>query len=132
MRLTRSAVSLTLAVSLTAGAAYAAAAAPKCGDSGVTTEEDLAAAPSCAAAQKLHAACSYGASGDTGLAQVVIDKCEADFLPGMPAAQKRVYNAKLTACDAKYARRAGSVYVSAAAFCRENAAADYAKKFGRR
>jgi hypothetical protein len=43
-------------------------------------EEELKAVPGCVAAHKLHDTCAWGSSGDAGLSQVVIDKCEAGFL----------------------------------------------------
>ena len=94
-------------------------------------EEDLQAAPSCAAAHAVHAFCGWGSSGDRGLANVVIDKCEKIFLSKLKPAQKRDYDAKVKRCEDKaeraYRNGGGTADLSEGAMCEEDAAASYAR-----
>jgi hypothetical protein len=96
-----------------------------------TLEDVLAQAPSCAAAYKMFEDCALGGSGDVPLGDTVQEKCEGGFLSKLDAAKKSAYNKQLAACDRKYAKREGTMYRSATAFCRAGAARDYAKKYAR-
>jgi len=89
-------------------------------------------APSCNEALKVAEACAYGATGDTGLTNIVIEKCEADFLAKLSKAQRKTYHAEVKRCDAK-ARggREGTMYISAAAFCRAIVAQRTARRFAK-
>src|SRR5277367_3694002 len=49
----------------------------------------IAAAPSCAQALTVMNACLFVASGDVGLAQAVIDKCEPSFLSRLSTTRRR-------------------------------------------
>jgi|RhiMethySRZTD1v2_1073278.scaffolds.fasta_scaffold33090_3 hypothetical protein len=95
-------------------------------------EELLRKAPSCDAAMELFEACAYGASGDTGLSEAVIENCEKNFAGRLSAAQRKTYDAEVKRCDAK-ARggREGTMYISAAAFCRAGVAQNYARRFAK-
>ena len=95
-------------------------------------EELLRKAPTCDAAMELFEACAYGASGDTGLSVAVIENCETGFAAKLSPAQRKVYDAEVKRCDAK-ARggREGTMYVSAAAFCRAMVAQKYAHRFAK-
>jgi hypothetical protein len=86
--------------------------------------------PSCNEALKVAESCAYGASGDTGLTNIVIGKCEADFLTKFSSTQRKTYKAEIKRCDAK-ARggREGTMYIAAAAFCRADVAQRTAAKF---
>jgi uncharacterized protein YecT (DUF1311 family) len=90
-------------------------------------EEDLRATASCEAAHKLHAACSWGSSGDVALSGVVIEKCEAVFLSRLTPAQKRNYEARQQRCSEKFAREDGSLAVAEAALCTEAIAVSFAR-----
>ena len=95
-------------------------------------EEFLRKAPSCDAAMELFEACAYGASGDTGLSVATIENCETGFAAKLNPAQRKAYQAEVKRCDAK-ARggREGTMYISAAAFCRAMVAQKYAHRFAK-
>jgi uncharacterized protein YecT (DUF1311 family) len=120
-------VLLTCAFGLAAfaGAARAEEKCPK-GDAPIF-EEDLRAAPDCAAAHALHSACAWGSSGDAGLTGVVVEKCEALFLSRLTKAQKRNYDARVQRCSDKYAREQGTIAIAETAMCQEDIAASFAK-----
>ncbi len=94
-------------------------------------EEDLQAAPDCAAAHAVHAFCGWGSSGDRGLAQVVIDKCEKIFLSKLKPPQKREYDSKMQRCEDKaeraYRNGGGTADLSEGAMCEEDISASYAR-----
>jgi hypothetical protein len=85
-------------------------------------------APSCERAMKAAEACAYGASADVQFGAAVEKKCEGDFLGNLKARQKRVYAREIGLCDRKYRSRSGTMYLSAAAFCRAKVAQRYALK----
>ena len=95
-------------------------------------EDAVRKAPSCNEALKVAESCAYGATGDTGLTNIVIEKCEADFLTKLSKAQRKTYHAEVKRCDAK-ARggREGTMYISAAAFCRAIVAQRTARRFAK-
>jgi hypothetical protein len=95
-------------------------------------EELLRKAPSCDAAMELFDACAYGASGDTGLSAAVVENCEKGFAAKLSKARRKSYDAEVKRCDAK-ARggREGTMYISAAAFCRAMVAQTYARRFAK-
>jgi hypothetical protein len=95
-------------------------------------EDLLRKAPSCNAAMELFEACAYGASGDTGLSEAVIENCEKGFAAKLSLAQRKSYHTDVKRCDAK-ARggREGTMYISAAAFCRAGVAQNYARRFAK-
>jgi uncharacterized protein YecT (DUF1311 family) len=95
-------------------------------------EDDLRAAPTCEAAHKLHEACSWGSSGDSGLSGVVIEKCEATFLSHLTPAQKKNYEARQQRCADKYSREDGSEATSEASLCAEEISAAFAKNVASR
>ena len=120
-------------------AAVPASAAPKVQKEcpaglGPEEKEDLLRkAPSCDAAMELFEACAYGASGDTGLSVAAIENCESGFLSRLSRTQRRLYDAEMKRCNAK-ARggREGTMYISAAAFCRAIVAQKFARRYARR
>ena len=95
-------------------------------------EELLRKAPSCDAAMELFDACAYGASGDTGLSTAAVENCEKGFAAKLSRSQRKAYDAEVKRCDAK-ARggREGTMYISAAAFCRAMVAQKYARRFAK-
>jgi len=85
-------------------------------------------APSCNRAMEIASACASGATGDVGLTDAVEARCEVDFLGRLNARQKRTYQRGKDACDRKYGRQQGSMYISFAAFCRAEVAQRYSQK----
>jgi hypothetical protein len=88
----------------------------------------LNAAKGCDVAIKVFDACQYGASGDTEFGDIVQKKCEADFLDKASGSKKQDYTRALGVCDRKYRNKAGSIYISFAAFCRAEAAQRFSKE----
>ena len=101
-------------------------------DCPATSRDDVVAAmekaPSCSRAMQIASACSSGATGDVGLTDAVEARCEADFLGRLNARQKRTYQREKDACDRKYSRKEGTMYISFAAFCRAEVAQRYSQK----
>jgi hypothetical protein len=125
-------------------ASFAAAAAPKSqpksqkvqvecpgGLAAEGKEELLRKAPTCDAAMALFDACAYGGSGDAGLGAAVIENCEAGFAAKLSGAQRKAYDKEMKACVAKYRGKEGTMYISAAAFCRAGVAQRYARRFAK-
>jgi hypothetical protein len=86
------------------------------------------AAPGCDAAMTAFGACEFGASGDVQLGAAVEKKCEGDFLGSLKTPQKQAYQREMAVCDRKYRNKSGTMYISAAAFCRAQVAQRYAHK----
>ncbi len=117
------------AVLLMLGAAHAAdEKCPAPSTEGDAIVAALQAAPSCDRVMKLFRACEYGASPDVEFGEIVEKKCEADFLSGLGAAQKRAYARELKRCDDKYANESGTMYRSFTAFCRAEVSQRYSQK----
>ncbi|QPF87921.1 hypothetical protein IC762_00645 [Bradyrhizobium genosp. L] len=117
-----------LAVILLLGGGPALAAV--CMDTSMTQDEIIAAinaTSGCSAAMKVFKDCEFGASGDVLLGAAVEKKCEADFLSGLGATQKKAYAAGLARCDAKYANQSGTMYRSFTAFCRAELSQRYSQ-----
>ena len=79
-------------------------------------------------ALKVAEACAYGASADVQFGAAVEKKCEGDFLAGLKAPRKQAYARKMGVCDRKYRNQSGTMYLSAAAFCRAEVARRYSQK----
>src|ERR1700682_6653069 len=75
-------------------------------------------APTCDKAKERFGDCAYGASGDVSLGEIVIEKCEGDFLNKLSTGQRRAYLRGIKACDAQYENMQGTMYVAMAAGCR--------------
>ena len=95
----------------------------------VTSPEDtievLEHTKSCKEANKLLGLCSWTTSMDVQFSEVVIKKCEKDFLPGASKARASAYRKELDRCERKYAHKSGTMYVSFAATCQAAVAAKY-------
>jgi len=91
--------------------------------------ELLVHAPTCDKSLALFQTCSYGAGGDVGLSNVVVKKCERDFLTKLSARQRRIYDRKQRRCAHKYQDESGTMYRSFEAFCSANLARTYAHRF---
>jgi hypothetical protein len=88
-------------------------------------------APTCRDALKTAESCAFGASGDIGLTDIVIERCEADFLTGLGKAQRARYDAGMKRCSRKHRRQDGTMYRSMEAFCQATLARDTAAKFAK-
>lgn len=88
-------------------------------------------APTCETSLALFQVCAYGASGDVGLSEVVIDKCESVFRARLSRSQRRAYQAGQARCARKYRNESGSLYRSAEAFCRADLAKSFADRFAK-
>lgn len=86
----------------------------------------VSAASSCKAAYDLMNACRSNTGGDVELAEIVITRCEASFLPGLDAKARKAYQDERAACQRKYAKSRGTMYVSFAVTCEAGVAANYA------
>ena len=73
--------------------------------------------------------CEVGTSGDLRLGAAVTEKCEADFLGKLTAAQKRAYDREQKRCAHKYREKDGTMYRSFEAFCGAYVARDYSARF---
>jgi len=112
--------------------APAAAATPDCPVQDRDSILDLLdQAPSCEKSLALFQACSYGASGDVALSEVVIRKCEGDFLTKLSKSQRQSYDRQQKRCSLKYQNESGTMYRSFEAFCSANLAKDYARRFAK-
>jgi hypothetical protein len=87
----------------------------------------ISGAESCGAAMELLSACMFGASGDRGLSNRVIEICEADFLPALRPRRKAAYLAEKKGCARKHAAVEGTMRISAIATCEAMVAAKYSK-----
>jgi hypothetical protein len=72
-------------------------------------------ASSCLEAARLFEHCGIGASLDGELALRVSQVCEKTSLAKMPEQELEAYGAAIDACNARYARKRGSMYRSASA-----------------
>ncbi|MFZ1109819.1 MAG: hypothetical protein WAN43_15910 [Rhodomicrobium sp.] len=87
----------------------------------------VAAAPSCQEAARRFRRCAIGARLDGDLALRVNDVCEKAWLSHLRGPKRAAYEAAIGACNAPYAARQGSMSRSAAAHCRVDVMAEYAK-----
>ena len=108
------------------------AAAQECQHMGYEDREAMIRkAPTCDKAMGQFGDCAFGASGDTGLGQIVTEKCEGDFLKKLSAGQKRTYQREIKRCNDKYAKMEGSMYVAMAAGCRAELARTFSHKYSK-
>jgi hypothetical protein len=92
----------------------------------------IAKAPTCDKAHEQFSDCAYGASGDVSLADIVTEKCEAEFLPSIVRTPRwRAYQRSIKRCDDKYEKMDGTMYVAMAAGCRIDVAQGYAHRFSK-
>jgi hypothetical protein len=93
--------------------------------------ERLKQAPTCENSLALFQVCSYGASGDVGLSEVVIRKCEGDFLAKLNKSQRQAYDQQQKRCARKYQNQSGTMYRSFEAFCSAILAKNYSRRFAK-
>ena len=102
-----------------------------CMDKSMTLDEvadTISAQKSCESAMKVFRDCELTASGDVELGAAVEKKCEADFKPGLSAAQTQAYKREMRICDGKYRNKSGTMYLSFTAFCRAEVAQRYSQR----
>ncbi len=104
----------------------AGAQAGPCAGGGDARVSAIAAAPSCGDAIRLYKSCAIGASLDGRLAAAVQEKCAARLLEKLTARQREAFERALSACNAKYAQRRGTLYRASSAACRVNVIAEFA------
>ncbi|MBB4375278.1 hypothetical protein GGD63_008127 [Bradyrhizobium sp. cir1] len=130
--LSRSCLAVVLAVLvLVLSVAGTPARAMVCMETSMTLDEvvdTINKQKSCESAMKVFQDCQLTASGDVQLGAAVEKKCEADFIPGLNAAQKQAYQREMRVCDQKYRNKSGTMYLSFAAFCRAEVAQRYSQR----
>jgi len=102
-----------------------------CMDTSMTLDEvvdTISSQKGCESAMKVFRDCELTASGDVQLGAAVEKKCEADFKPGLGAAQTQAYKSEMHACDIKYRNKSGTMYLSFTAFCRAEVAQRYSER----
>ncbi|MCG2631095.1 hypothetical protein L6654_31150 [Bradyrhizobium sp. WYCCWR 13023] len=102
-----------------------------CMDTSTTLDEvvdTIGSQKGCESAMKVFKDCELTASGDVQLGAAVEKKCEADFKPGLSAAQTQAYKREMHACDIKYRNKSGTMYLSFTAFCRAEVAQRYSQR----
>jgi hypothetical protein len=77
-------------------------------------------ATSCGNAADIASACAWGSSIDTQFAQGAIDKCAAE-IGTLSAADQKLHDAVVAACDALYTEGSGTLQLAVAAMCRVQA-----------
>ena len=119
------------ALAIVVSVAATPARAMVCMDKSMTLDEvadTISAQKSCESAMKVFRDCELTASGDVELGAAVEKKCEADFKPGLSAAQTQAYKREMHACDSKYRNKSGTMYLSFTAFCRAEVAQRYSQR----
>jgi len=92
-------------------------------------EELVRKSPTCRRSIAVFELCEVGTSGDLRLGAAVTEKCEADFLGKLTAAQRRAYDSEQKRCAHKYQDKDGTMYRSFEAFCGAYVARDYSARF---
>lgn len=92
----------------------------------------LQSAVTCQRAYDTMNACRSNSSGDVELAEIVISRCEGEFLAGLTPAAKRSYDQEREACRRRYAKSQGTMYVSFTVTCEAGVAARQAGAAERR
>jgi predicted nuclease with RNAse H fold len=90
----------------------------------------IRSAPACLVSFYVMKDCRSHDHRDAQLAQAVIEKCEATFLPHMSPGRKYFYQRAREVCARKFANRGGSIYESYQATCEAAVAARYAWWWG--
>jgi hypothetical protein len=119
------------ALAIVVSVAATPARAMVCMDKSMTLDEvadTISAQKSCESAMKVFRDCELTASGDVELGAAVEKKCEADFKPGLSAAQTQAYKREMRVCDGKYRNKSGTMYLSFTAFCRAEVAQRYSQR----
>ena len=119
------------ALAIVMSVAATPARAMVCMDKSMTLDEvadTISSQKSCESAMKVFRDCELTASGDVQLGAAVEKKCEADFKPGLSAAQTQAYKGEMHACDIKYRNKSGTMYLSFTAFCRAEVAQRYSER----
>jgi uncharacterized protein YecT (DUF1311 family) len=94
-------------------------------DTAQALDKLLADDPTCAAAHARLKACAWGSTADNQFAAIVILKCEQTFLPSLSTHGKSRYIEERQLCAYEFARQEGTLYISDAALCSANVAANF-------
>jgi hypothetical protein len=94
----------------------------------VEAGQRIADALTCDASMQLLVACQLGSSGDVALSQIVIEKCESDFLTSLSKSARATYDRKAGACGNRFAGQSGTMYQSIRAICAAEVAHIYASR----
>ncbi|HEY5378304.1 MAG TPA: hypothetical protein VIJ78_02060 [Pseudolabrys sp.] len=110
----------------------APAVAQECQNLGRAEREALIRkAPTCDTAHEQYSQC-VGVTGDSALADMVTEKCEAEFLPKIVRTPRwGTYQRSIKRCDDKYDALESSMSDAMAAGCRIEVARSYAHKFSK-
>ncbi len=122
----------TLFVSSTDGIAQAARACPHQEGERDRITRTLQSAVTCQRAYDTMNACRSNTSGDVELAEIVISRCEGEFLSTLTPAARKSYDQEREACRRRYAKREGTMYVSFSVTCEAGVAARLAGAAERR
>ena len=86
-------------------------------------------ASTCERSLRVFEACASGAGGDVGLGEVVVKRCERDFLSKLSSVQRLIYQRKLELCARKFQKEPDTMYRSFEAFCSAKVAKMYSLRF---
>ena len=89
------------------------------------TAKFLQAAPDCKTAAERMRKCRWGSNADSEFAPIVMQKCEATFVPKLSAAGKKHYAEEERLCSWEYSRQEGSLFISEAVVCQTDLAEKY-------
>jgi len=89
----------------------------------------IRAAETCDQAAEVAKVCAMGSSGDTQIAMAAERKCGLDFWRKLTRNDRAIYNSIQAKCNRKYEKSEGTMYISAAAFCRLRVAELYSSLY---
>jgi uncharacterized protein YecT (DUF1311 family) len=96
-------------------------------DAGNKLATELSQAKTCQDAAERLESCAWGSSADAQFAPIVIEKCEKSFLPKLSKQAQDRYMEEMQLCAYEFSRQDGTMYISAAALCQVDVAAEIAK-----
>ncbi len=127
---------LALAVPFAMGTSQASAQSPRACPHAESDRDKIAltlkSAATCKMAHDLMNACRSNTSGDIEFAEIVIERCEGGFLPGLSTRAKQSYEQERQQCRSRYAKSRGTMFVSFGATCEAGVAAKFAGEAARR
>ena len=92
-------------------------------------EKAIASKTSCYEAVEIAESCAMGSSMDSAIAGTAEVKCTATFQKKLNRADARTYASLQKKCNDKYKDMQGTMYISAAAFCRLNVSQLYSNLY---
>jgi hypothetical protein len=85
-------------------------------------------ASSCVQASHINDLCSEATGVDTIPSQVVIDKCEMEFVGKLSRSRLTAYRREIARCERKYANQRGTMYASFTMYCMAHVAVKFSRK----